>query len=862
MEGDSNKESSNIDNPFSKLKTMNEKLISTNTNIFKNKEKYEKAKTFNTEKKGNEPIPTEEIDYFTKTNTLDTVEEKNEFGEKNTITETTYQNVDTLNNGEFTYTETIQKPDSGYLNNEGVNEEKTSGNDGLVSSSPLSKQDLKNVGSYLSKIVNFNDYTNTVSNNVDNNQNNNADLISSETGGINTNNNNKNVQPSTTGESKPIINDYSNFNYFNQKSSSASNIQYENNNQFSQQHNNIESLFPSNEFQSVDINQPTSETNTGIKMGELSSNEVNNALYENTNIKTEYPLNEYTGTDATIKNIQIDSSTKNEGIMTEIPQVKTNKTLSENTTNIKKEMPLNEYTMTDLTNENNQHNIINEIGKTTTDCPLVDFNNPSSENFTNLKKDEVAFTEYTNTNYSSGNNRPTIRKENGTTIVEYPPVEIGHPFEKITGVSTITTKQTTTTTNVTDVSAPEYKTNTLPNFNTRPSIRKVNGTTIVEYPPVEVGRLFEVTGSTTSVKKQTTTTTNVTDVSAPEYKTNTLPNFNTRPSIRKVNGTTIVEYPPVEVGRPFEVTGSTTSVKNQTTTTTTNVKDVSAPEYKTNTFTNFNNRPTIRKVNGTTIVEYPPVQVGRPFEITGNSNENTKVSTVDKVTSLTDDNSLTKLGNELFNANTSDQFELPNTNTFSKEVQSTQNFEQQISVFDASKENTEVYMPENQVKSTITTDVFSYDSKENKNIDLSKEDLTQIPNMQKTNQLKTEVRDSKILKTSSVVDNPLPTITRNPIIVNEKKQNPIINMPLKTQPTIIKNLGTSYVEDTQNKGLAKSYTTYSNPTQTLFRNQAKTSNSITNSNNNSKVNESQVQDEKVKKSKTVVNNTTQTKSQK
>lgn len=604
MEGDSNKESNNIDNPFSQLKTMNEKLLSTNTNTFKNEENYAKAKTLNIEKKVNEPIPTEEIDYFTKTNTLDAVEEKNEFGEKNTITETTYQNVDTLNNGEFTYTETIQKPDSGYLNNEGVNEEKTSGNEGLVSSSPLSKQDLKNVGSYLSKIVNFNDYSNTVSTNVDNNQNNNADLISSETGGINTNNNNNNVQPSTTGESKPIINDYSNFNYFNQKSSSASNIQYENNNQFSQQYNNIESLFPSNEFQSVDINQRTSETNTGKKMGELSLNEVNNALYENTNIKTEYPLNEYTGTDATNKN---------------------------------------------------------------------------------------------------------------------------------------TTKQTTTTTNVTDVSAPEYKTNTLPNFNTRPSIRKVNGTTIVEYPPV---------------------------------------------------------------------------------------------------------------------------QVGRPFEITGNSNENTKVSTVDKVTPLTDDNSLTKLGNELFNANTSDQFELPNTNTFSKEVQSTQNFEQQISVFDASKENTEVYMPENQVKSTITTDVFSYDSKENKNIDLSKEDLTQIPNMQKTNQLKTEVRDSKILKTSSVVDNPLPTITRNPIIVNEKKQNPIINMPLKTQPTIIKNLGTSYVEDTQNKGLAKSYTTYSNPTQTLFRSQAKTSNSITNSNNNSKVNESQVQDEKVKKSKTVVNNTTQTKSQK
>ena len=665
MEGESNKESNNIDNPFSQLKTMNEKLLSTNTNTFKNEENYAKAKTLNIEKKVNEPIPTEEIDYFTKTNTLDTVEEKNEFGEKNTITETTYQNVDTLNNGEFTYTETIQKPDSGYLNNEGVNEEKTSGNEGLVSSSPLSKQDLKNVGSYLSKIVNFNDYSNTVSTNVDNNQNNNADLISSETGGINTNNNNNNVQPSTTGESKPIINDYSNFNYFNQKSSSASNIQYENNNQFSQQYNNIESLFPSNEFQSVDINQRTSETNTGKKMGELSLNEVNNALYENTNIKTEYPLNEYTGTDATNKN---------------------------------------------------------------------------------------------------------------------------------------TTKQTTTTTNVTDVSTPEYKTNTLPNFNTRPSIRKVNGTTIVEYPPVQAGHPFEITGSTTSVKKQTTTTTNITDVSA--------------------------------------------------------------PQYKTNTFTNFNNRPTIRKVNGTTIVEYPPVQVGRPFEITGNSNENTKVSTVDKVTPLTDDNSLTKLGNELFNANTSDQFELPNTNTFSKEVQSTQNFEQQISVFDASKENTEVYMPENQVKSTITTDVFSYDSKENKNIDLSKEDLTQIPNMQKTNQLKTEVRDSKILKTSSVVDNPLPTITRNPIIVNEKKQNPIINMPLKTQPTIIKNLGTSYVEDTQNKGLAKSYTTYSNPTQTLFRSQAKTSNSITNSNNNSKVNESQVQDEKVKKSKTVVNNTTQTKSQK
>ena len=945
MEGDSNKDSANKDDPFSNVNTVNEEYMTTNTNTFENTEKYAKTKSLNTDEKDNEPIPTEEIDYFAKTDTIETVAENNEFEEKNTITETTYQNVDTLNNGEFTYTETIQKPDSGYVNNEGVNEEITTGNDGLVSSSPLSKQDLKNIGSYLNKIVNFNNYSNTGSTNVDTNQNNNADLVSSETGGINTNDNNNVVQPSTTGESTPIINDYSNFNYYNQKSSSASNIQTENNNQFSQEYNNMESLFPPNEYQSVNINQPTTETNTGINMGELSLNEVNNALYENTNIKTEYPLNEYTGTDVSNKNTQIDSSTKNEGTMTEIPQTETNQALSENTTNTKKEMPLNEYTVTDLTNENVQENIINEIGTTTTDYPLADFNIPSSENITNINTEEVPFTEYTNTNYSSGNNRPTIRKENGATIVEYPPVEIGHPFENITGVST-TKQTTTTTTSITDVSVPEYKTYTYTNFSNRPTIRKENGATIVEYPPVEVGHPFEnITGVSTTKQTTTTTTTNFTDVSVPEYKTYTYTNFNNRPTIRKENGATIVEYPPVEVGHPFEnITGVSTT--KQTTTTTTNFTDVSVPEYKTYTYTNFNNRPNIRKENGATIIEYPPVEIGHPFEnivgvstsvttethenitevplseytttnyttennqnfevgepfseysVTNLINENTQVSTVDKVvpltdyvstnteiqtTPLTDDYSLTKLENELFNTNTSVQFELPKTDTFTQEVQSTQNLEQQIPLFDVSKENTEVYMPENQVTSTITTDVFSYESKENKNVDLTNEDLTQIPSMAKTIKLKTEVKDSKILKESSVVDNPLPTITRNPITVKEKKENPVINMPLKTQPTITRNLGTSYVDDTQNKGLAKSYTTYSNPTQTLFKSQTITSNNIkninistntnintntnsnvkNNSNNSSKVNESKVQDKKLKKSKTVVvNNTTLTKSQK
>ena len=883
MEGDSNKDSANKDDPFSNVNTVNEEYMTTNTNTFENTEKYAKTKSLNTDEKDNEPIPTEEIDYFAKTDTIETVAENNEFEEKNTITETTYQNVDTLNNGEFTYTETIQKPDSGYVNNEGVNEEITTGNDGLVSSSPLSKQDLKNIGSYLNKIVNFNNYSNTGSTNVDTNQNNNADLVSSETGGINTNDNNNVVQPSTTGESTPIINDYSNFNYYNQKSSSASNIQTENNNQFSQEYNNMESLFPPNEYQSVNINQPTTETNTGINMGELSLNEVNNALYENTNIKTEYPLNEYTGTDVSNKNTQIDSSTKNEGTMTEIPQTETNQALSENTTNTKKEMPLNEYTVTDLTNENVQENIINEIGTTTTDYPLADFNIPSSENITNINTEEVPFTEYTNTNYSSGNNRPTIRKENGATIVEYSPVEIGHPFENITGVST-TKQTTTTTTNITDVSIPEYKTYTYTNFNNRPTIRKENGATIVEYPPVEVGHPFENITGVSTTKQTTTTTTNFTDVSVPEYKTYTYTNFNNRPNIRKENGATIIEYPPVEIGHPFEnIVGVSTSV---TTETHENITEVPLSEYTTTNYTIENNQN---------------FEVGEPFSeysVTNLINENTQVSTVDKVvpltdyvstnteiqtTPLTDDYSLTKLENELFNTNTSVQFELPKTDTFTQEVQSTQNLEQQIPLFDVSKENTEVYMPENQVTSTITTDVFSYESKENKNVDLTNEDLTQIPSMAKTIKLKTEVKDSKILKESSVVDNPLPTITRNPITVKEKKENPVINMPLKTQPTITRNLGTSYVDDTQNKGLAKSYTTYSNPTQTLFKSQTITSNNIkninistntnintntnsnvkNNSNNSSKVNESKVQDKKLKKSKTVVvNNTTLTKSQK
>ena len=883
MEGDSNKDSANKDDPFSNVNTVNEEYMTTNTNTFENTEKYAKTKSLNTDEKDNEPIPTEEIDYFAKTDTIETVAENNEFEEKNTITETTYQNVDTLNNGEFTYTETIQKPDSGYVNNEGVNEEITTGNDGLVSSSPLSKQDLKNIGSYLNKIVNFNNYSNTGSTNVDTNQNNNADLVSSETGGINTNDNNNVVQPSTTGESTPIINDYSNFNYYNQKSSSASNIQTENNNQFSQEYNNMESLFPPNEYQSVNINQPTTETNTGINMGELSLNEVNNALYENTNIKTEYPLNEYTGTDVSNKNTQIDSSTKNEGTMTEIPQTETNQALSENTTNTKKEMPLNEYTVTDLTNENVQENIINEIGTTTTDYPLADFNIPSSENITNINTEEVPFTEYTNTNYSSGNNRPTIRKENGATIVEYPPVEIGHPFENITGVST-TKQTTTTTTSITDVSVPEYKTYTYTNFSNRPTIRKENGATIVEYPPVEVGHPFENITGVSTTKQTTTTTTNFTDVSVPEYKTYTYTNFNNRPNIRKENGATIIEYPPVEIGHPFEnIVGVSTSV---TTETHENITEVPLSEYTTTNYTTENNQN---------------FEVGEPFSeysVTNLINENTQVSTVDKVvpltdyvstnteiqtTPLTDDYSLTKLENELFNTNTSVQFELPKTDTFTQEVQSTQNLEQQIPLFDVSKENTEVYMPENQVTSTITTDVFSYESKENKNVDLTNEDLTQIPSMAKTIKLKTEVKDSKILKESSVVDNPLPTITRNPITVKEKKENPVINMPLKTQPTITRNLGTSYVDDTQNKGLAKSYTTYSNPTQTLFKSQTITSNNIkninistntnintntnsnvkNNSNNSSKVNESKVQDKKLKKSKTVVvNNTTLTKSQK
>ena len=883
MEGDSNKDSANKDDPFSNVNTVNEEYMTTNTNTFENTEKYAKTKSLNTDEKDNEPIPTEEIDYFAKTDTIETVAENNEFEEKNTITETTYQNVDTLNNGEFTYTETIQKPDSGYVNNEGVNEEITTGNDGLVSSSPLSKQDLKNIGSYLNKIVNFNNYSNTGSTNVDTNQNNNADLVSSETGGINTNDNNNVVQPSTTGESTPIINDYSNFNYYNQKSSSASNIQTENNNQFSQEYNNMESLFPPNEYQSVNINQPTTETNTGINMGELSLNEVNNALYENTNIKTEYPLNEYTGTDVSNKNTQIDSSTKNEGTMTEIPQTETNQALSENTTNTKKEMPLNEYTVTDLTNENVQENIINEIGTTTTDYPLADFNIPSSENITNINTEEVPFTEYTNTNYSSGNNRPTIRKENGATIVEYSPVEIGHPFENITGVST-TKQTTTTTTNITDVSIPEYKTYTYTNFSNRPTIRKENGATIVEYPPVEVGHPFENITGVSTTKQTTTTTTNFTDVSVPEYKTYTYTNFNNRPNIRKENGATIIEYPPVEIGHPFEnIVGVSTSV---TTETHENITEVPLSEYTTTNYTTENNQN---------------FEVGEPFSeysVTNLINENTQVSTVDKVvpltdyvstnteiqtTPLTDDYSLTKLENELFNTNTSVQFELPKTDTFTQEVQSTQNLEQQIPLFDVSKENTEVYMPENQVTSTITTDVFSYESKENKNVDLTNEDLTQIPSMAKTIKLKTEVKDSKILKESSVVDNPLPTITRNPITVKEKKENPVINMPLKTQPTITRNLGTSYVDDTQNKGLAKSYTTYSNPTQTLFKSQTITSNNIkninistntnintntnsnvkNNSNNSSKVNESKVQDKKLKKSKTVVvNNTTLTKSQK
>ena len=884
MEGDSNKDSANKDDPFSNVNTVNEEYMTTNTNTFENTEKYAKTKSLNTDEKDNEPIPTEEIDYFAKTDTIETVAENNEFEEKNTITETTYQNVDTLNNGEFTYTETIQKPDSGYVNNEGVNEEITTGNDGLVSSSPLSKQDLKNIGSYLNKIVNFNNYSNTGSTNVDTNQNNNADLVSSETGGINTNDNNNVVQPSTTGESTPIINDYSNFNYYNQKSSSASNIQTENNNQFSQEYNNMESLFPPNEYQSVNINQPTTETNTGINMGELSLNEVNNALYENTNIKTEYPLNEYTGTDVSNKNTQIDSSTKNEGTMTEIPQTETNQALSENTTNTKKEMPLNEYTVTDLTNENVQENIINEIGTTTTDYPLADFNIPSSENITNINTEEVPFTEYTNTNYSSGNNRPTIRKENGATIVEYSPVEIGHPFENITGVSTTKQTTTTTTTNFTDVSVPEYKTYTYTNFNNRPTIRKENGATIVEYPPVEVGHPFENITGVSTTKQTTTTTTNFTDVSVPEYKTYTYTNFNNRPNIRKENGATIIEYPPVEIGHPFEnIVGVSTSV---TTETHENITEVPLSEYTTTNYTTENNQN---------------FEVGEPFSeysVTNLINENTQVSTVDKVvpltdyvstnteiqtTPLTDDYSLTKLENELFNTNTSVQFELPKTDTFTQEVQSTQNLEQQIPLFDVSKENTEVYMPENQVTSTITTDVFSYESKENKNVDLTNEDLTQIPSMAKTIKLKTEVKDSKILKESSVVDNPLPTITRNPITVKEKKENPVINMPLKTQPTITRNLGTSYVDDTQNKGLAKSYTTYSNPTQTLFKSQTITSNNIkninistntnintntnsnvkNNSNNSSKVNESKVQDKKLKKSKTVVvNNTTLTKSQK
>ena len=52
-------------------------------------------------------------------------------------------------------------------------------------------------------------------------------------------------------------------------------------------------------------------------------------------------------------------------------------------------------------------------------------------------------------------------------------------------------------------------------------------------------------------------------------------------------------------------------------------------------------------------------------------------------------------------------------------------------------------------------------------------------------------------KTYNINDNPSPTITQPPIVTQNQEKIPDINLPLKTEPTITKNVGTSYESDNQ-----------------------------------------------------------------
>ena len=501
--------------------------------------------------------------------------------------------------------------------------------------------------------------------------------------------------------------------------------------------------------------KPTVRTENGETIAEYPPVEINNLQEYTTNKKTDIPLTTYTtiNTNINSQNNQPSFRMENEDKKIENVHDKINN-LSDNTANIIADVPVNTYiTNTNFSSKNNRPSISSQNGETIIKYPSVEINN-LSDNKTNIKTD-ITLTTYTeiNNNINNKNNQPSIRTENGETIIKYPPVEINNlpentkikidiPLTKYSNTNNI--KENILSSNQNDnfetkIKYPpveinnlsEYTTNikadmplntyTTINFDNKiiqPSISSQNKETFDNYPPVEMNNISEYT---TNIK---------TDIPLTTYTT-TNTNINNKiiqPSISSQNKETFNNYPPVEMNNISEYT--------------TNIKtDIPLTSYIT---TNINSndkksQPSIRTENGETIVEYPPVEINNLSENITNLNSDIPLTTntmttnnnllkpknvVKNLESLTNylkknilnqiqttginenkitltDNPVTNLEKNTVTQTTPVQdgfttIELPKTNIVTQEVQSLQNLENKMPPFENSNAaNYDYYYEEN-----------------------------------------------------------------------------------------------------------------------------------------------------------------------
>ena len=720
MKSDSNKETS-IKIPLSKLDITIGEYQSTNTNNFENKEKFAKVKNLNSSEIDKSTISTKDKNQLPKNTSLEASSYGyNQLNEKMPVTQTSNQNEDLVNIGQYSFNEKTEKANTNQVNKEGLNTQINSSNNTLVLNSPFTKDDLKNWGAYLNKILDVNNLvdsynTYNVTTNMETKQNNNIGSTFPVNGETNIKETNKNVQPNNTVESRGLVNDYSNYNFDNQKSEYTSNFQLpttnylstynqteetisktgtvstdnaiNNNKQVSQQTMNNSPQLPLTEYQSTNIKNEKMEPTTEEKKGETNEEnpminnnnqlmdndsslnqyltnyvnenakltvrkengetiveyppvEINNLSGYATNIKTDIPFNTYTtiNTNISSHNNQPSFRIENEDKKLENAQDKINN-LPDNTTNIKVDVPLNTYvTNTNFSNQNNRPSISSQNGETIIKYPSVEINN-LSDNKTNIKTD-ITLTTYTeiNNNINNKSNQPSIRSENGETIIKYPPVEINNLPENTKIKIDIPLTKYTKTNNIKE--------------NILSSNQNDNKETKIKYPPVEINNLSEYTTNIkTDIPLNTYTTINTnisdknnqpsieannlseyttnikTDIPLSEYITANTNNKNIKPTIRTENGETIVEYPPVEINNLSEYT--------------TNIKtDIPLTTYTT-TNTNINNKitqPSISSQNKETFHNYPPVEMNNISEYTTNIKTDIPLTTTYTTTNINTNN--------------------------------------------------------------------------------------------------------------------------------------------------------------------------------------------------------------------------------